>query len=163
MKFFVRQKILTLLTSKYEIMDESGNLVFFVKSNIFFPYKLTFFNENGEAVLQIKKRYFRILSRYDIKIQDQLVAILKRKYSIFQKKFKIKSDLEQLNNIQMQGDIFSYSFQMVKDNKAIASISKKFLSIGDKYTVDIKDIDNRDVYLAVAVAIDDILHKKRKI
>ncbi|MDD4211427.1 MAG: hypothetical protein PHC46_03440, partial [Clostridia bacterium] len=55
-----------------------------------------------------------------------------------------------------------FSFQFMKDEKLVASVGKKFLSVGDKYSLDIKDEENKDVYLAVAIVIDDIVHKSRR-
>lgn len=162
MKFFVQQKILTLLRNEYEIKDEEGNIIFYVKSSILFPYKLTFYNNKKEVILQIKKRYFRFLPRYDIKVDNKLVAILKGKISIFQKKFKTISKTEELNDIQIQGDILGFSFQFIKDNKAVASVGKKLISIGDRYAIDVKDEDNKNIYLAIAITIDDIVHKRKR-
>ena len=65
-----------------------------------FPYKLTFYNNKEEIVLLIKKRYLRAFPRYDVRINNELVAILKAKFGVFKKKFKIISKKEQLNNIK---------------------------------------------------------------
>lgn len=162
MKFFVQQKILTFFRNEYDIKDEDGNIAFHVKSNFFIPYKLTFYNNKEEVVLVVRKRYFRILQRYDIVVDNKLVAFLKQKVSVFQKKFKIISKTtEALNDIQIQGDVFGFSFQMAKDNNAVANISKKFLAIGDKYSIEINDEANKNIYLAIAITIDDIVHKGR--
>lgn len=162
MKYSVQQKILTLLRNQYDVKDEEGNVIYHVKSSIMFPYKLTFYNNKEEIVLLIKKRYLRAFPRYDVRINNELVAILKAKFGVFKKKFKIISKKEQLNNIKIQGDILGFSFQFMKDEKLVASVGKKFLSVGDKYSLDIKDEENKDVYLAVAIVIDDIVHKSRR-
>ena len=163
MKYSVQQKILTLLRNQYDIKDEKENAIYHVKSSIMFPYKLTFYDNKEEVVLQIKKRYFRAFPRYDIRVNDELVAILKAKFGVFKKKFKIVSKKEQLNDTKIQGDIIGFSFQFTKDEKLVASVGKKFLSVGDKYSLDIQDEDNKDIYLAVAIVVDDIVHKNKKI
>lgn len=161
MKYAVQQKVLTVFRNQYDIKDETENSVFYVKSNLTFPYKLTFYNEKDEIVLQIKKRYFRILKRYDINMDKKRVLILKRRIGIFQKRFKTKSKTSELDNLKIQGDIIGFNFKVTKGETLIASVGKKFLSVGDKYAIDIQEKEHSIVYLALVIVIDDILHKNK--
>lgn len=157
MKYSVKQKVLSL-RNQYEIRDEEGNFVYYVRSTFTIPYKLNFYNEQKELVMQIRKRYFRLLKRYDIKKDKEILAMLKQKFAIFKKNFKVISNLERLENVEIQGDIIGLSFQFTANGELVASVSKKILTVGDRYVVDVVDEKNKDIYLALAIALDDIVH-----
>lgn len=163
MRFFVKQKILRFIRNEFDIADENGNFVYKVKSTLTIPYKLRFYNQENQIVFEVCKRYFRILSRYDIRQNKQTLAIIKSRISVLTNKFQIISENENINGIKVVGDIFGLSFDLTKTNdETVAVISKKYISIGDKYSIEILDEQNKDIYLAIAIVIDDIIHKSKK-
>ena len=48
-----------------------------------------------------------------------------------------------------------------KHNKVIGSIKRKYFSIGDKYVLDIKDEANKEIVLAIIVAIANDINRSQ--
>lgn len=162
MQYIVKQKIFTIFKNKFDIYNEENQLEFHVVSNIFFPYKLFFYNDKNELIMVIKKRYFKVLKRYDIWIDNKFLASVKKRITLVTKKFKVKSKNEQFNEIKVQGDILGFNFNFTKDGVLLSSINKKFITIGDRYRINIEDTNNKEFYLALAIVIDEMVHKRKK-
>ena len=48
-----------------------------------------------------------------------------------------------------------------ESNNQIGSIKRKFFAIGDKYEIDITDIDKKEVILAIIVAITNDVNRNQ--
>lgn len=66
----------------------------------------------------------------------------------------------------MQGDILNHEYMVKEGRKKVAEVSKKWLKLADTYIVGIDPGQNDILILAVAVAIDMLVHddddKKKK-
>lgn len=163
MEYYIKQKVFTFFRSEYTIKDAELNDLFTARSNIGLPFKLKIYEINKTPTVVIRKRYFRFLSRYDIKSieNNKLLAILKARPSVISKRFKIISKTESLDNLSLQGDVLGLNFSIVNGKEVMAAISKKVFAIGDSYRLQIYDEQNRDLYFAIALAVDTALQKKR--
>jgi uncharacterized protein YxjI len=71
------------------------------------------------------------------------------------KKFKVKS---KFGEFKMEGSFRSRDFKIKKDHKLVATISKKFFAIGDKYGVKVEQGQDVPFILALAIVIDEVAH-----
>lgn len=71
------------------------------------------------------------------------------------KKFKIKS---KLGEYKIEGSFTSREFTIKKDGKLVATISKKFFAIGDKYGVKIEQGQDVPFILSLAIVVDEVAH-----
>lgn len=160
--YLIKQKIINLWRSSFYIKDEQDANSFLVKSDAHLLFRLTIYDMEDHPLLKIKKRYFRILPRFDVCTPDgELLFKVKSRFSVFTKKLKIKSKNPEFDGLKVRGNIFAWEFDVNKGQNIVARISKKILRIADSYCVAIADEANTVNYLALAIVIDCIHHKKR--
>ena len=71
------------------------------------------------------------------------------------KKFSVKS---KFGDYKIEGNFRSREFKIKKDKRLVATVSKKFFSIGDKYGVKIEYGQDQPFILALAIVIDEVAH-----
>jgi uncharacterized protein YxjI len=71
------------------------------------------------------------------------------------KKFSVKS---QYGTYSIEGNFRSREFKIKKDHHLVATISKKFFAIGDKYGVKIQQGQDAPFILALAIVVDEVAH-----
>jgi len=157
-KYQLQQKVLTLGTS-YTVKDDQGQPV----------YKIGFKQFGLGKHLQLtdvdgKHEYYSIkhilnplgLAKYEIRKDNQVVADVKRKMNLFGgKKFKVKSTFGEYS---VEGNFRSREFKIKKGPTLVATISKKFFAIGDKYGVKIEEGQDVPFILALAIVVDEVAH-----
>ena len=96
------------------------------------------------------------MPHYNVYIEDEY------KYQI-KKKFKfLKNDYELSNMYKVDGSIFNLNFTIINNyGKEIALVNRSFLSIGDKYQIEI--LDEKDIYtiLTIIVAITNDVDREQ--
>ncbi|UJR25478.1 hypothetical protein I4U23_006824 [Adineta vaga] len=157
-KYQLQQKVLTL-GSSYTVKDDKQNAV----------YKIGFKQFGLGKHLQLtdvsgQKEYYAIkhilnplgLAKYEIRQNNQVVADVKRKRNLIGgKKFSVKS---KFGEYKIEGNFRSREFKIKKDHHLVATISKKFFSIGDKYGVKIEQNQDDAFILALAIVVDEVAH-----
>jgi uncharacterized protein YxjI len=71
------------------------------------------------------------------------------------KKFKVKSSF---GEFKIEGNFRSREFKIKKNHQLVATISKKFFAIGDKYGVKIEEGQDVPFILALAIVVDEVAH-----
>lgn len=157
MRYQVRQKIFSI-GDKFTIRDESMNDIYMVKRQILsFGKKLRIYDMAENELCYIEQRLFRLLPEYDIYLEGQHVAGVRKKFAIFKNDFIIDSSLGQY---YADGNIFAHEFAIYKDGVPVAHVSKKFFSLTDTYGVDIDDSENQLLLLALVIVIDMVCHDR---
>ncbi len=156
MRFYIKQKVFSL-RDKFRIMDESQRELYAVEGKFFsISNKLQLLNMNGSQVLNANKKIFSIMAKYFINDpHGELLAEVSRKFSI-RPKFIVKVQDEEL---QVEGSLFAHSFGVFRNGNEVASISKKLISWGDTYEINIQDELNVELYLFIVIIIDQIIHE----
>lgn len=159
MRFYIKQKVFSL-RDKFRIMDESQKELYSVEGKFFsIQNKLELLNMNGSQVLNAKKKLFRLFATYDIFDQhNEELATVQRKFS-FRPKFIVNVQGEEL---QVEGSLFAHSFGVLRNGQEVASISKKVISWGDTYEINVYDELNTELYLFIVIIIDQIIHEQKK-
>lgn len=158
MRYQIRQKVLSLGDS-FTIKDEYENDRFIVKGKLFsFGNKLRIYDLNGSEVVYIEQEMFHLLPKYNIFLHENYAATVKKELSFFRPSFFIESTM---GNYTMEGEIFSHEFEILKDGREVAYVSKKWLSISDSYGVDIVDTENQEFMLSLVIIIDQILYDNK--
>jgi uncharacterized protein YxjI len=113
---------------------------------------------NGNELFYIEQKLFKLLPEYYIYAGGQQMATVKKQLSFFTPKFIIESIY---GSYDMQGNIFAYDFQIYKDGRMVASISKKWFAFRDCYGVEIEDGEDQAFLLTLAIVIDQVMHDKK--
>lgn len=80
-----------------------------------------------------------------------------RKFNIGGKKFNVQS---KLGSLRIEGNFRSREFKIKKGHELVATISKKFFAIGDKYGVKVEQRyqENAPFFLCLAIVVDEVAH-----
>lgn len=159
MKYYVKQKIFSLKDQFY-VMDQSGKEVYSVKGKMFsLSNKMELLNMNGSQVLNTNKQIFSFLAKYFVyDPPGELKAEIKRKFGI-RPRFQVTVGEEEL---VVEGSLFAHSFGVFNGSDEVASISKKVLSFGDSYEIEVHDERNTELYLFIVIILDQILHENKR-
>lgn len=155
MKYKIRQRIFSF-GDNFTIRDENETPHFIVRGKVFsLGDKLSLEDLNGNKLFYIEQKLFKFLPEYSIFQNDTQVAKVKKEFTFFKPKFNIESSF---GRFDMEGDIFSHSFQILKNGRVVAEVSKKWLSFSDTYGVDIADGENQAFLLALVIVIDQVIY-----
>lgn len=159
MKFILNQQLFSI-GSNFNIENEFGDKLFEVNGKIFtIGDKLTFKDVNGKIIFELKQKLFKIKDTYIIeKNNSEYAKIHKKMFTFFGEKFLLETPY---GEIEAQGNFLDYDFKFYLNNNKIADVSKKFLSVRDKYIVDIGLFNEPELILAATVIIDMIVHNNK--
>jgi len=158
MKYYIKQKVFSF-KDQFKIFDEQENLEYQVQGKFMsFSNKLQFLNAQGDVLYRAHKKVFSILPKYFIfNDKNQEIAVIKKFFG-FRPKFKIYVRYKELN---LQGDLFAHSFVVEDQDKALATIQKKYISWGDTYEIEVFSEEDRELYLFLVIILDQVIHEKR--
>lgn len=157
MKYKIRQKILSF-GDNFTIRDDKDQDHFIVKGKVFaIGDKLKIYDLQGTELLYIEQKVLRLLPEYNIFSSGKHLANIKREFTLLKPKFNITSVM---GNYKMNGDFFSHNFEILNNNKVIAFVSKKWISLADTYIADIHEGENQAFMLALVIVIDQVMHDR---
>lgn len=154
-RYIIRQKVFSFGDS-FTIKDEMQNDRYIVKGKVFsFGDKLRIYDMAGNEVVYIEQKMFKFLPEYNIYLNGQHAARVKKEFKLFSHKFNIESSMGQYT---VEGNFFGFDFNILKNGNLVATISKKFFAFSDTYGVDISDNENQPFLLALVIVIDQVVH-----
>ncbi len=97
-----------------------------------------------------------MISHYNVYINGKYEFQIKKKFKIF------KNNYELSNDYTVDGSAFNLDFSIINNNgNEIAIINRKFLSIGDKYKIEILDEKDVNIILTIIVAITNDIDRSQ--
>jgi len=158
LQFYIREKLFSI-GDRFSIQDVSGNDVFNVEGKVFsIGNKLKIYDAHGNEIVYIEQKLFKLLPEYNIYLNGNHAAKVKKEFTFFNNKFHIDSSM---GNYEIEGDSFAHDFSITKNSNIVAEITKKWLSLGDTYEIDINDDENYAFILAMVIVIDQVLHDNK--
>lgn len=159
MRYIVRQKIFSI-GDKFTIKDENERDVYIVKSQLLsFGKKLRIFDLNEYEMCYIEQQLFTFMPQYNIYVNGEKIAQVKKKFALFRNDFEILSNNA---NYYVEGEFFAHEFRIFHDRKMIGQVSKKLLSLSDTYSVEVDDNEDQVLVLALAIVIDMVCHENNR-
>jgi len=155
-RYYIKQKVWTI-GERFLIRDELGNPLFHVKGKVFsFGDKLRFLDMAGNELAYIKQRVFSFKKRYHIYRNRQLLAKVVKKITLFKDRFII--DTPGPDDYLVKGNFDDHRYTFIRSGREVAFISKKWLSWGDTYRIEIFPGEDDVLILAATVIIDMVSH-----
>ncbi|MBZ2174613.1 LURP-one-related family protein [Schnuerera sp. xch1] len=159
MKYLIKERIFTL-SDKFNIEDENGNSIYQVEGKIFsVGNKLRIYELNGKELIYIEQKILRFLPEYNIYGEGSHLAMVKKEFTFFKPKFSIESSH---GKFTIDGDVFQHNFDVLKNNKPVAWVNKKWGTFSDTYCVEIMDEQDQPFILALVIVMDQIFHDGQK-
>lgn len=143
--------------NRYYIYNENEELAYEIESKVIsIGDKTTIYDNNHNVIAYIEQEIFHLMPHYNVYIEDEYKYQIKKKFKIF------KNDYELSNSYKVDGSTFNLNFKIINNyGKDIALVSRKFLSIGDKYQIEV--LDEKDIYtiLTIIVAITNDIDRSQ--
>ena len=105
----------------------------------------------------------------DTDFSNKVVTIISGIYPEFWKVINVDSSFPKFNlrilhnDYYVDGSFYGHSFGVYDNrNNLVASISKKYISWGDTYEIDVQDENNLEVLLFMVIIIDQVIHEKKR-
>ena len=158
MKYIINQKLFSI-GDDFNILDENKNKAFKVDGKILtITKKLNFEDSNGNIIYKIKKKMLHLKNTYVLEKDGETIATIKKDLiNIMKDKFEVETPY---GLIKVKGNFIDYNYKFKLDKQEIATVSKKIISLRDKYIVDIENFEDEPLILATAIVIDMICHNK---
>lgn len=156
MKLYVKEKILSM-HNRYYIYNENEEIEYEIESKVFsIGDKTTIYDKNHNIIAYIEQEIFHIMSHYNVYIGNEYKYQIKKKFKFF------KNNYELSNLYTVSGSTLNLDFSIINNyGKEIAIINRKFLSIGDKYKIDILDERELITILTIIVAITNDIDRSQ--
>ena len=153
MRYILKQKLFSLGGAFY-IKDDQGQDVFLVEGKVFsFGHQLSFRDMAGNELAFIRQKVLSWGPTYEIYRDGQLFAVVKKElFHFFKHVFTV--DVPGPNDLVAEGDFLQLEFTFSRNEREVAVVSRKWLSLTDTYTVDITDDEDHVTILASTVVID---------
>ena len=154
MRLFINEKLFSIHHKFYVLNEQNENVYEIASQVISFGDKTTVTDMMGNKVAYIEQRLLHLMPNYDIYINDQLACTIAKKFKLF------KNDYELSNGYKIEGNFMALNFTIYdKNGNQIGELSRKFISIGDKYTIDIYDESKLPIVLSIIVAITNDVNR----
>lgn len=151
---FTSTKVFTL-HHHIDITDEDGQIVYQSESKVLsFHDKTDVTAADGRPVAHIEKKLISLHDRHFVTMGDGTA------FQISSELLHIVRDVINIEELgwQMQGNVLALNFQLFdEEGELIAVISQKFLSIHDKYCVDIYQPEHEETVVAILVTLQHII------
>ena len=154
MKLFINEKLFSI-HRKFYVLNEQGENVYEISSEVLtIGDKTTVSDMSGNKIAYIEQRLLHLMPNYDIYINGQVACSIQKKFKLF------KNNYELSNGYTIDGNFMALNFT-IKDDRGniIGELSRKFISIGDKYTIDIYDENKLPIVLSIIVAITNDVNR----
>jgi uncharacterized protein YxjI len=113
---------------------------------------------DGKKVATIRQKVVSAVPRYRIRRGGKLVAVINRKaFSPLRDRFRVRIKSGG-PNLQIVGNMLDHEYRFLRQGQEIARVSKKWLSVSDRYGVQVVKGEDDVLILACAAVIDLISH-----
>jgi len=161
MRYVMSQKFFSLADS-FSIKDENEKDVYLVKGKIFsFGDKLSFQDTQGNELVYIDQRLLNWGPTYELWRGADLLAVVKRElFSFIHHRFTV--DVPGPDDLEAEGDFFDHEYTFTREDRVVATVSKKWFSWTDTYGIDVAEGEDPVLILASAVVVDMVCHDDKR-
>ena len=122
--------------------------------------KLSFQDMRGTELARIEQKVLSLKTTYRIYSGNALAAtVVKKPFTLFREVFDVEDAAP--GDLDATGDFLDREYELTRDGRPVATVSKAFFSLSDSYGVEIADGEDDVLLLAVAVVIDQVSHDER--
>ena len=155
----MRQQMMSL-GDDYWIEDDSGNKAFRVDGKamrIRDTWKLE--DALGREVATIREKKISIRDAVKIELNGGVEATVKKAMIGFRDRFNV--DVDGGEDLKVHGNIVDHEYEIERDGHKIAEVSKKWFRVRDTYGVEVHNVLDAPLVLAITVAVDALSDRGR--
>lgn len=147
MIFYLKEEFLSF--DHFDIWDENENLVYSADREFFnFGKKLIVQDASGRQVAAVQHVPFSLPCTYALTIGGREYD-LTRNFAFFSRSYS----LDELG-WEIEGDFMSLDYEITQNGHRVAAISRAFLTLGDRYALEVFDPQDALIALCTVLAID---------
>jgi uncharacterized protein YxjI len=157
LRFTMREKLISI-GDDYWITDDDGQRAFRVNGKVG-RIRDTWVLENarGAEVASIRERKLSIRDAIRIDLGHHH-ATVKKALIGFRDRFHV--EVEGGQDLTVKGNVVDHEYEVERDGRKIAEVSKRWLRVRDTYSVEVRDGADVVLVLAVTVAVDALAHDR---
>lgn len=149
MKLYIKQKIFSF-KDKFNVFDDRGEIKYTAEGEILtLGKKLHIRDTAGREVIFIKQRLLTFLPKYEISVLENSPVEIVKNFTIFRHEYVIPAW-----DIVIKGDFFAHEYEVFRNGRKIAHLSKEWLTWGDTYAINIGDPADELMALAAILVVD---------
>lgn len=149
MKRYIKQRVFSW-RDRFSVLDEQGNPCYYVEGELFsLGKRLHVWNSQGEEVLTIVQKPWRLLLTYQVSIGGNPMGEIRKEFTILFSKY-VWSAL----GLTADGKFLGHEYAISRGNRKVADISKAYMSWGDSYELEVGSPGDELAALAMVLAID---------
>jgi uncharacterized protein YxjI len=154
-KFQLREQMISI-GDDYWIENESGTRMFRVNGKAV-RFRDTWILEDarGNEAAKIQEKKLAVRDKITIEMGGR-EAVVKKALVGFRDRFHVEVD--QGEDLKVHGNIVDHEYEVERGGEKIAEVSKKWFRVSDTYGVEVDDIVDAPLVLAVTVAVDALSH-----
>lgn len=158
MNLYIKQKVFSF-GDKYDIYDKEENPVYNAWGEVFsFGNKLHLCDSAGNELLFIKQKMMVFLPTFELYVQGNLFAKVKKEFTFFNKKITVESTF---GDFVIDGNFWDHEYQITCEGKLFGTVTKEWLTWGDVYALNINTEEHPEFFVALVLAIDCILEGEK--
>ncbi|MCR5230381.1 MAG: LURP-one-related family protein [Solobacterium sp.] len=148
-RLYVKQKAFTM-RSQFTVTDENGNLRYTAEGEFWtFGHKLHVYDRYHVKTGFIKQVVWSWKSRYDVYVDDIYMAQIVREFTWFKPYYTIHGP-----GWQLTGNVLAHEFEVTENGSVLLNVHKKWMTWGDTYEIEINDVIDERLAVAMVLAID---------
>ena len=154
MPYYKIRKRLVSIGRDYAVEDENGQVLFKIDGKVRFARTFYIKNADGKQLLKVREKLLSIDLMYEIKRDDLLVAIVRRKSlsDAATSKFEIEIDGEVA--LKAHGSLLNDSIQIQRGSMKVSDLSRKHFTVIDEiFNVSVSSDEDQALVLAIAMSI----------
>jgi len=160
-RYQMRQRMLSI-GDDYWIENDSGQRVFRVDGKALRLRQTLYFEDAaGRKLCRLQKRVMHVRDTMEIEDPDggRIAVVHKALITPLRERWKV--DVENGNDLEVQGNIVDHEYEIEDSGRKVAEVSKKWFRVRDTYGVEVDPAVDPLLVLAVTVAIDSMTHSDR--
>ncbi|MDR2977802.1 MAG: LURP-one-related family protein [Streptococcaceae bacterium] len=132
------------------VTDENEKPRYTIKASFMkIPKHFTILDNEGNTRAVVTRKMLSMMPKFFLEVDGQEVATLSQKATLMRKKFEVEA-----KNIQLQGNIWDYSFEVLREGQLIGKIDKSWTSARDKYMIEIESQEDEVLVLGLVLAVN---------
>ena len=154
-RYQMREKVFAI-GDDFWIENDAGERAFKVNGKAL-RARATFILESpsGDELYKIQEKKLHIRDTMEVERDGDTVATIK-KALISPLRDRYSIELEEGGELSAHGNIVDHEFEIERDGKKIAEISKRWFRVRDTYGIEVAEDQNDALILAVTVCIDEM-------
>jgi uncharacterized protein YxjI len=156
-RYRMRQHLLSI-GEDFTIEDEQGKPAFKVDGKVLRireTFEIT--RMDGTEVATIREKKLAIRDSMNILRGGETVATVKKALiAPFGDRFRV--EVKGGEDLEVKGEILDHDYEIRRGGQTVGRISRKWFTLRDTYGIDIAPGEDEGIVLAIAVALDEMVH-----